>query len=344
MSPTKPQNNSPKGPRTPNKPPKDVSSSSSSCGGQNSQISSEIQEWMNYQLKQLETRMEATFKDKLDNIILEYQEKLDKLEEKYETLLDVKVSTIIQANAATIVENTKDLRESIADLTLSGNFMSEETSKLKESIAKTKNDTKENLTRIDYLKERANNSEDQSRRSNLLFFDIPEVEGAYETNEDCYRKVEKIAREVLGTQDVIHIDRSHRLGRKKDKILIRDPETGIERSAKPRPRPIIARFTSYPVKELIVEYLRTRGDSGPKFAISEDYCKATQEVRKLLLAKLKEAKNLNKDMIKGGFVKYKTLVLKFGVGDRNIYCNYTLDEISNNPNWYMKPKAPTVSE
>ena len=37
--------------------------------------------------------------------------------------------------------------------------MSEETTKLKKSIDTTNNDTKENLTRIDTLKEWANNSD-----------------------------------------------------------------------------------------------------------------------------------------------------------------------------------------
>ena len=102
---------------------------------------------------------------------------------------------------------------------------------------------------------------------------------------------------------------------------------------------MIAKLSDYTHKELVIKNLRT-GEWG-KYAIAEDFCKDTQDLRKTLLTYLKAAKASDTDMIKGGFIKYKTLVLIFNSsdGERNIYCHYSLEDIKNDPNWYKQPKV-----
>ena len=105
-------------------------------------------------------------------------------------------------------------------------------------------------------------------------------------------------------------------------------------------RPIIAKFSSYPVKEAIIERLRELGrdDTNKKvFKISEDFSKGTQAIRKKLLTHLKIAKGKNTDIAKG-HLKYKTLVVRYSIGDRNIYKHFSLNHIEKYPNtWYKSP-------
>ena len=201
--------------------------------------------------------------------------------------------------------------------------MTQETTELRRNIETTKTHVKQSEINVDNLKQRANNAEDHSRRFNLVFFGIPE-EDKFESARDCEIKVQDIVKRILHTSEHIHIYRAHRLG-------------GKDKAVGGKKRPMIARFKNYKDKEYILQALR-QNDGEETFPVSEDYCKETQDLRKVLLGHLKEGKNLNAN-IKGGFVKYKTLVLIFKGQERNIYSHYSLQDIKDDPNWYTKPKV-----
>ena len=316
-------------------------------------IDPDVLHLVNNSIKTMQQQLKVEFESEIDAIREEHRKSVLKLKEEHQTEIYHLREEINELNVQNIAKDTKiehfdeklkltkravidtmtaqiEARQStmakdITALKLGNNFMTQETTELRGKLETTKAHIKQSESRVDELKQRANNAEDHSRRSNLIFFAIPEENNNFESSKDCEGKVQNLVQTILNTENHINIDRAHRFGGK-DKIK------------NDKPRPMIARLTYFRHKELILQALRQQ--TGEKYAVSEDYCKETQDVRKELLRYFKQAKLDNND-IKGGFVKYKTLVLIFAGNDKNIYSHYSLQDIKDDPNWYTKPKAAT---
>ena len=126
-------------------------------------------------------------------------------------------------------------------------------------------------SRLKWVEDKLSRLEDQSRRENLLFFGIKESKD--ETWDETERKISQFMKEKMGIDREIVFHRVHRLGR---------PRQGVNS------RPIIAKFLLYKDKDLVLKNARKLKDTG--FSVSEDFCEATREKRKMLLPHLKRAK------------------------------------------------------
>lgn len=106
------------------------------------------------------------------------------------------------------------------------------------------------------------NLENQSRRCNLVFYGVNESDNA-ERNADSERKILELCESKLGLRN-LSIGRAHRLGRF---------QSG-------KNRPLIASFTLYKEKQLILENARKLKNS--QLAISEDFSNEVRAKRKQL--------------------------------------------------------------
>ena len=169
---------------------------------------------------------------------------------------------------------------------------------------------------VDNLKLRANDSEDYSRRSNLLFYNIPEISGY----ENCEQKVQSYLHQLLPeSRDELYFDRVHRLGAPKEGKI----------------RPIIARFTYPKQKDFVLR--ETRAITGKRFGIGEDFSKATGLIRKELMGYLKAIKLDTESKVVKGHLSYKTLVLHVQISnDKIIYRRRTLADIKTYPHSWFK--------
>ena len=253
----------------------------------------------------------------------------------FEASVEAKVETLHR-----IVENKEEtigkLYKEIGELKKSLDFMSNETSVIKDQI-KSSNDMfktqfqKSESTMVD-LQAKTVDLEDRSRRSNLVFFGFKEA--AQGVKEDCDKKVESLIQSLnlLNGED-IWIDRAHRIGIKK-------PEH------ESKPRPIIVKFSYYKQKEMIIR-------NGNRFKdcpinVSEDYSKDTLQTHKKLRTHGIDAKTHvfdNKMAIKFWKVTYRRLLLTYTVDKNNADArtfikSYSLKDIQENPNWFIpKPQS-----
>jgi len=132
-----------------------------------------------------------------------------------------------------------------------------------------------------FEKERAIKLESHSRRNNLIFYGIPE-----EVNETS-KKTESLLYSFLDNElkikeddiDGVWIERAHRLGKRN--------------ASGEKPRPIIAKFSFYKNKELILSNARTL--AGTVFGISQDFPREIVELRRGLVRVLKDAKKEGRD-------------------------------------------------
>ena len=265
-----------------------------------------------------------------------YDEKFKVLEEKFK-MQEIRS----QAQAETfhkIIEKKDDaiakLNKDIGDLQRSLEFMSKETSDIKEHIKNSDNVIKskfrESASTIENVRAKTVDLEDHSRQSNLIFFNFKEAN--HGTTENCEEKVENLLKslDIFGRED-IWFDRAHRLGNRR-------PEHDT------KPRPIIVKFSYYKQKEKIIK-------SGSKFKecpinVSEDYSKDTIQTHAKLRGYGKDAKeNLFVDeklAIKYYKVTYRRLVLTYTTDKRKsdartFIRSYSLDDIQNNVNWFVPP-------
>ena len=178
----------------------------------------------------------------------------------------------VQTSMAQLTEQQKNLENQVMNL-------SEENKQLREEI---------NL-----MKARQVDSEDRSRRKNLLFYGVPEKPDGFETWSDS----EEILKETLQT----HMDIS---------VLPEDVERCHRLNVNITPKPIICGMTSFKKKE---EILSKRNKlKNTDINIQEDYSRETRETRKKLIPFMVEARKKNMQ----ASISYKTL--KIG-RDRYVY-------------------------
>ena len=173
------------------------------------------------------------------------------------------------------------------------NFLSKETSEIKE-VAKITKD--ENSKNINELKLKSEDLEDRSRRNNLVFFGIPEGNEEGNNTEDC----DVLLTNILKRTGIVHdsvgslFDRAHRLG--------------VKKLNQERPRPIIVRVTFYKDKvHCLKNAFKLRGSG---YGMSEDFSKATLNIQNQLVSNAKMAKD-KCSSIKSFKVQYKQLVIKY---------------------------------
>ena len=115
-------------------------------------------------------------------------------------------------------------------------------------------------------------------------------------------------------------DRVHRLGPRKNNG--------------DKPRPIIARFSSFKDKEHVLKHsFKLRGT---QYGISEDFSKTTLLIRNELVAKGKLAKNQS-PLVKGFRVNYRRLVIKYEDPKNSVifFRGFNLADTKLNPTWYL---------
>ena len=103
--------------------------------------------------------------------------------------------------------------------------------------------------------------ENHSRRNNIKIM-VDEETNEEKTWEDTKKVVQKLFQEKLGFSDAIEIERTHRVGEKDNKRHLAqasNPEDGQ------RPRPIVARISSWKTKEHIPKEARSKKPKGVLF-------------------------------------------------------------------------------
>ena len=66
---------------------------------------------------------------------------------------------------------------------------------------------------MNYLTEKCDYMENQSRRNNLVFTGFASVREGFESWEDCERKVKACVKEGMGITERLEIKRAHRAGK-----------------------------------------------------------------------------------------------------------------------------------
>nr|KAG5705870.1 hypothetical protein BaRGS_030760 [Batillaria attramentaria] len=128
------------------------------------------------------------------------------------------------------------------------------------------------LEKVGHLEERTDDVEGRSRRSNLLFYGIPQT-NKNETWQESVDTVKSVLKEKLGVEDNIQFDRVHRL------------QGGAGSSSSPS---IIAKFAFYKDKEHVLRNKQKL--KGSDIFVGEDYTKRVRDIRKKLSSHLRSAK------------------------------------------------------
>ena len=230
------------------------------------------------------------------------------------------------------------LQREIGELKKTCDFLTEETSELKGQIKVNEASLEATAKKCSTLTDKTSDLEDRSRRSNLVFFNIPEPTDKTE-KEDCETKVKKMIHDLKFFDEYeIPMDRVHRIGRK-------DPDST-------KPRPMIVKFTYYKDKEHIIK-------NGHKFKnsivnCSEDFSKLTLGIHRELRQHGKNAQEVMAgqeggiNTIKSYKVTYRRVVLTYTTNRNNpaapvFVRSFTLNYIQDNKKWYLPPKRDTYS-
>jgi hypothetical protein len=149
--------------------------------------------------------------------------------------------------------------------------------------------------------------ENQSRRNNLIVYGVPEAE--HETWEACEDKVVNFVQTDLNIDTDIMIERSHRLGRKRQTT---SDAAHAERTAAEnvnKPRPIIVKFRSWKDKEKVLHAARGyfKDNRGNGKGVAEDFSEEVREVRRKLVPFLKDQRQ--KDPTKQVHLRYNKLII-----------------------------------
>ena len=194
---------------------------------------------------------------------------------------EVNMSEIHQmfATMMTKLEKLDGIETDMKEIKLSLEYAHAEITDLKEENEKIKSDQNKERERIQKLEEdnkvlrsKIVDLQARSMRDNLMFFNIPENEP--ENTTDIIHKILEEKMEIRDAQNTVKIDRSHRIGKK--------------REGNQKPRPIVVKFNFYQDRE----YVRThaRKLKGTNIGISEQYPEEIESIRKTLYPELKKAK------------------------------------------------------
>lgn len=173
----------------------------------------------------------------------------------------------IKSDIRTLLERQTELDGAISALSARVVTIENEVSSLSQTrtdIGRLKNDLADQSAATSCLLSRVDEMENQSRRSNLLFYGIPDI--GSESWEVSEQNILNFAKDKLGVTIVgSDIERAHRLG-----------------TFRPgRTRPIIAKFSSFKTKnKLLLSGHKLKGTSS---SLSEDFSITVRAARKSLL-------------------------------------------------------------
>ena len=132
--------------------------------------------------------------------------------------------------------------------------------------------------RVRQLEQKLLSNEAQSRRNNLIFYNIPESDGM-ETWSQCENKVKDILVDHLEITKEVEIERAHRLGQK-------------NRHGNSKPRPIIIKCLRFKDKQEILQ--NTKKLEGTNYGVSEDFIESVREKRQKLRPHMLHARQQGK--------------------------------------------------
>ena len=180
-------------------------------------------------------------------------------------------------------ERFKAISENLDEIKEKFNAIDFEVEKLKTDIAGLQKENNDLNAKIDDL-------ENRSRRSNLVFYGIPELDSG---KEDCVKTVTSLFQDFVGVQiNPDHIDRCHRT-----------PTFRVPSQTKPRI--IHVAFSSFKTRELVrkscIQKFKNKESlfNGHRLFVSEDFSRRVQLMRK---AKMDNFKRLQQQGKKPFFV------------------------------------------
>lgn len=223
-----------------------------------------------------------------------------------ENLVDMDVSVLLKKLDEMRADLKKDIRAGNEELRQDFRNYQEEWRKEREEMLQEINGLKETVkqmkTKEQELVVKLDSLENQSRRSNVVFYNIDEKEG--ESWSECEGAVIKLAKEKMGVPvESRDIERAHRLGKK----------------SKGRHRPIIVKFLSFKTKEEILA--NSNKLRGSNITVSEDFSARVRAVRKELIQHMEPLKK------KGHRVFLRFDMLQ--VDGRK----YSLEQVRGKTNW-----------
>ena len=196
----------------------------------------------------------------------------------------------------------KSLRKDLDDVKLSVSFLSKEydtakveskesdsrihacIDKLTRKINQVEDDT---MASVEDMADHASYLENQSRRNNVKIIGVPES-SSERTWEDTEKKVKVLIKSELKIEDNIEVERAHRVGKYQSRGRRRE-DGGYE---PPKPRPIVAKISSWKVKESIVKKARAVRPQSIKFV--DDFSQQTLAKRNNQIPEMLEARKRGK--------------------------------------------------
>ena len=261
--------------------------------------------------------------DLLSSNNAEWEKRLKEMEQSFQNKIDVYVSVIESKDKtiSSLSEKVGKLSTEIGYLKDSYSFLSKETSDIKD---KYNHEAANTQKKLNFLEEKTQDLEDRSRRTNLVVFGVPENKSS--TFEDC----DKVVCNILGQYGILESEDIHR------GLLERAHRLGKKKTDQTRPRPIIVCCGSYKDKEYILHNANKL--KGTPYIISEDFSKATLDIRRQLVNKGKEAKQ-KCPAVQGFQLKYKRLILKYINPKTNstFTWSFNLKDTEGSLNWFEPP-------
>ena len=223
---------------------------------------------MSDEIKEVVQRVETQV-----NGILEKQskqeQKLQHIEKQIQDTAKLQTNTDKEINGVkkSIEKEAKNTKQKFTEI-------EKKLAQMKELFDKTESEKKA-------LKWKCIDNEAKSRRSNLLFFGIPEQSG-----EKCDAVLSTFFKEKLGLTQPIVIQRAHRLGKPISRNM-------IGKSAN-RPRPIIALFLDFQQREAVRTAARSKLSASTPYGVAEDQPLEIRRARKSVAAEVRELRSQNK--------------------------------------------------
>ena len=183
---------------------------------------------------------------------------------------------------------SKCSREYFHRLTLCVSRIDRELPKVDLKLRKIEEDNQESF---EYLEDRNEYLENQSRRNNVKILGLPE--SVDETSWDATEaKVKEQIKNALGIEENLVIERAHRI----QKSSINRPRSGFgassQRQKPDEPRPVVAKFLNWKDKERVLKQAREKKPQVIMFVA--DLSKRTLDKRRSKIPELLEARKTGK--------------------------------------------------
>ena len=170
---------------------------------------------------------------------------------------------------ARLTRQISELWATVKSLQKDKDALQKDVQELKKENGMLRQQVRENGDQNKRVDDRAEQLENQSRRSNLVFYNIPSKQDK-ESWDDCKATLGEVIRDKMGVEEPVELDRVHRLGK---------PKQG-------HTRPIIAKFLRWKDTEIVKKAAKNL--EGTRIAVSEDHSWKVRQQRKNLVKYAKE--------------------------------------------------------